>query len=52
MRRVRVTSFREKKKTITYSECVSVALIIQYAQRMRRITLSRVSCLALLYFSA
>jgi hypothetical protein len=26
--------------SITYSECVSVALVIQYAVRMRRITVS------------
>jgi hypothetical protein len=37
--------------SITYSECVSVALIIQHAARMRRIILSSVACLAVLYFS-
>jgi hypothetical protein len=36
---------------ITYSECVSVALVIQHAKRMRRIILSSVACLTLLYFS-
>jgi hypothetical protein len=36
---------------ITYSECVSVALVIQYAKRMRRIILSSVACLAVPYFS-
>jgi hypothetical protein len=30
---------------------VSVALVIQHAQRMRRIILSSVACLALPYFS-
>ena len=36
---------------ITYSGCVSVALIVQYAMRMRRIILSSVACLAAPYFS-
>jgi hypothetical protein len=36
---------------ITYSECVSVALVIQHAKRMRRIILSSVACLVLPYFS-
>jgi hypothetical protein len=35
----------------TYSECVSVALVIQHAKRMRCIILSSVACLALSYFS-
>jgi len=35
---------------ITYSQCVSVALVIQYAKRMRRIELSSVAYLALQYF--
>ena len=35
----------------TYSECVSVALIIQHAMRMRRNILSRVSCLAVQYYT-
>jgi hypothetical protein len=30
--------------SIKYSECVSVALIIQYAKRMRHIMLSSVAC--------
>jgi hypothetical protein len=42
---------REKAVSITYSECVSVALVIQHAMRMRRIILSSVSGLALPYFS-
>jgi hypothetical protein len=37
--------------TITYSECVSVAVFIQHVKRMRRIILSSVACLALQYFS-
>jgi hypothetical protein len=32
-----------KAITITYSECVSVALVIQVAKRMRRIILSSVA---------
>jgi hypothetical protein len=40
-----------KELSITYSECVSVALVIQHEMRMRRIILSYVACLALLYFS-
>jgi hypothetical protein len=40
-----------KAISITYSVCVSVTLVIQHAQRMRRIILSSVSCLALPYFS-
>jgi hypothetical protein len=40
-----------KAITISYSECVSVALVIQRAKRMRRIILSSVACLVLPYFS-
>jgi hypothetical protein len=36
---------------ITYSECVSVALVAQHATRMRRVILPPVACLALEYFS-
>jgi hypothetical protein len=36
---------------ITYSECVSVALFIQHAKRMRRIIMSYVACLDLQYTS-
>jgi hypothetical protein len=51
-RRVRVTIVAvEKQLSITYSECVSVILIIQHAMRMCRIILSSVSCLALPLFS-
>jgi hypothetical protein len=35
---------------ITYSECVSVALVIQHAKRMRRIILSSMACLAVPHF--
>jgi hypothetical protein len=42
---------RRKVIIITYFQCVSVALVIQYAKRMRRIILSSVACLAVPYFS-
>jgi hypothetical protein len=42
---------RGKAISITYYECVSVALVILHAKRMRRIILSSVTCLALPYFS-
>jgi hypothetical protein len=42
---------REKAINITYSECVSVALVIQHAMRMRPIVLSSLACLAVPYFS-
>jgi hypothetical protein len=35
----------------TYSQCVSVALVIQHANRMRRIILSSVTCVAVPYCS-
>ena len=37
--------------SITYSDCVSVALFIDYAQRMRHITLSSLACRDMRYFS-
>ena len=40
---------RGKAISITYSESVSVALVIQYAKRLRRI-LSPVACLVVPYF--
>jgi hypothetical protein len=40
-----------KAISITYCECVSVALVIGHAKRMRRIILSSVACLAVPYFS-
>jgi len=36
-----------KAISITYSECVSVALVIRLAKRVRRIVLSSVACSAL-----
>jgi hypothetical protein len=42
---------RGKARSITYAECVSVALVIQHAKRMRRIILSSVACLAVPYLS-
>jgi hypothetical protein len=42
---------RGKAISIKYSVCVSIALVIQHAKRMRRIILSSVACLALPYFS-
>jgi len=42
---------KRKNASITYSECVSVALVIKHAKRVRRIILSPVVCLALSYFS-
>jgi len=49
--RVRVTIFAvEKQISITYSECVFVALCIQHAMRVRRVILSSMACPALKYF--
>jgi hypothetical protein len=48
--RSRNHSCRGKTVNITHSECVSVALVIQHAKRMRRIVLSSVACLAVPYF--
>ena len=42
--------FRLKAISITYSECLSVALFIQHAQRMHRVLLPSVVCLTLPYF--
>jgi len=42
---------RGKAISITYSECVSVALGIQHAMHMRHVTLSSVACPALQNFS-
>jgi hypothetical protein len=36
--------------SITYSQCVSVALVIQHAKHMRRIILYSVACLTVVYF--
>ena len=43
--------YRGKTISIIYSECESVALAIQHAKRMCRITLISVACPALQYFS-
>ena len=50
MARSRNHCCRVKPINITYSECVSVALGMQTAKRMRRIIFSSVACLALPYF--
>jgi hypothetical protein len=42
---------RGKVMSITYSKCVSVALLNQHARRMRDIILSPMACLAYLTFS-
>jgi len=39
----------QQARSIAYSECVSVAIVIQNAMRMRRIMLSSVDCLAVTY---
>jgi hypothetical protein len=53
LRRVRVTIVAVQKAiSITYSDCVSVALVIRHVKRMRCIILSSVACLAVPYFSA
>ena len=39
-----------KERNITYSECVSVALVIRHALRMRRTVLSSVNYLAVPVF--
>ena len=39
-----------KAVSVTYSECVCVALVIQYVTRMLHIILSCVACLAVPYF--
>jgi len=40
-----------KEKSITYSVCVSVALVIQHAVRIRSIILPSVACLTVPYFT-
>jgi len=42
---------RGKAINITYSECVSVALVIQHAKRMRRIIMPSLDCLSLPSFT-
>jgi hypothetical protein len=41
---------RGRAISITYSKCVSVALVIQYAKHTRRVTLPSVACPALPHF--
>ena len=43
--------YREKAISITYSECVSVALVIQHVKRICHVVFSSVACLAVPYFS-
>ena len=43
--------YSRKAVSITYSECVYVALCVQHATRMRCIVFSSVICLAVPYFS-
>jgi len=43
--------WRGKAKSVTYSEYVSVVLVIRHAKHMLRIMLSSVACLAVQYFS-
>jgi len=49
--RSRNHSCNGKTIIVIYSECESVALVIQHAKRMRRIVLLNVARLALPYFS-
>ena len=42
---------RGKAGNIAYSECVSVALVIQHVMHVRCIILTSVDCLAVTYFS-
>ena len=43
--------FGGKAVSITYSGCVSAALVMYHAKRMRCVILPSVVCLAVLYFS-
>jgi len=43
--------YGRKAINITYSHCVSVALVIQHAKCMQCIVLSSVACLAVPHFS-
>ena len=51
LRHVRSTTDAVENKCVIHSECVFVALVIQHAKRMRRITLSSVDCPTVHYFS-
>jgi len=48
--RSRNRCYRAVTRTITYSDCVSVAFLYQHAKRMRRIILPSVASLAVPYF--
>jgi hypothetical protein len=50
--RLRNYGYSGKAISVTYSECVSVALVIQHAKYMRCVMLSSVACPALPHFSA
>ena len=51
LKRVRANNVAlQKAKSITISECVSVALGIQQAKRMRRTVFSSVACFVLSHF--
>ena len=52
LRRVRITRCCGKVINTTYSECTSIALVIQHAMCMRRIILPSLPCPSLQYFSA
>ena len=45
------TCYHGKAVSITYSECVSIALVIQHSTRVPGIILTSVACLILSYFS-
>ena len=42
--------FCQEEISVTYSECVSVALVMHHAMRMRRVILSSVACPTLTIF--
>jgi len=42
---------RGKARSITYSKCVSLVLVIQHKKHMHHITFPSVTCLALQHFS-
>ena len=49
LQRFRVKVVVVQKQGISYSECLSVALVIQQSKRVRRFTLPSVACPAVLY---
>jgi hypothetical protein len=51
LRHIRLTIVAVKAIKITYSECVSVALVVRDSRRMRLIILLSVACLVVPYFS-